>query len=404
MRIGYFVPEFPGQTHAFFWRELAALHESGVQTDIISTRRPPRKIVSHEWSEGAVQQTTYLGEGFFRSFITVAAELIRSGPLAWVNCLRGLGSDQHGLRLRQIGLLLLGARLAATARHRGWRHVHVQSCADSANIAMAAALLSGLTYSLALHGPLKDYGGNQRSKWKYASFCIVITERLLAEVRSTLGTDVPERIRVSSMGVDPISFARSRPYQCAISGRPLRIFSCGRLNPCKGHVNLIEAIALLRRAGVDAHLEIAGEDEQGGSGYHLELGDFIRARGLSDYVTLLGAVSETRIRNCLEGSHLFVLLSIAEPLGVAIMEAMAMEVPVIATASGGVPELITHGCDGILVPPDDPQAAADQIRQLAMNSESAMKIGAAGRLKIVEQFNSKQCAATLISLLPGFCS
>ena len=60
MKIGYFIPEFPGQTHAFFWREYQALRDRGIEPILISTRKPPRNIVSHKWAAEAMEQTRYL--------------------------------------------------------------------------------------------------------------------------------------------------------------------------------------------------------------------------------------------------------------------------------------------------------------------------------------------------------
>jgi colanic acid/amylovoran biosynthesis glycosyltransferase len=182
-KIGYLVPQFPSQTHIFFWRELVALKEANVEADLISTIRPPEAVVSHAWSREAASRTTYLREHFTRSLVTVLAELFRSGPSGWMNCLKAMRANRDDSWARKCGLLLLGALLAALARRRGWYHVHVHSCADSANIALFAALLSGLHYSLTLHGPLRDYGGNQRQKWRQATFGIVITRQLLIEVR-----------------------------------------------------------------------------------------------------------------------------------------------------------------------------------------------------------------------------
>ncbi len=264
---------------------------------------------------------------------------------------------------------------------------------------MFAALLSGLQYSLTLHGPLSDYGGNQRQKWKHARFGIVITQRLLMELRSAIGNDAPGRIEICPMGVDLSEFTRKQPYKPADRDGPLQIFSCGRLNPCKGHADLIEAVAILRSGGIDARLEIAGQDEQGGSGYYVHLLALIGAKGLNGYVTLLGAVPEADVRERLESCHVFALLSVAEPLGVAIMEAMAMEVPVVATLSGGVPELITDGRDGFLVPPGDARAAGETIERLAFDGERATKIGAAARRTIANRFRSARSADTIVNAL-----
>ena len=98
-------------------------------------------------------------------------------------------------------------------------------------------------------------------------------------------------------------------------------------------------------------------------------------------------------------AHLFVLASRSEPLGVAIMEAMSCETPVVATNSGGVPELIEHGVDGFLIPPNDPRALADAISHLANNPALTEQFSRSGRSKIVQRFNSNLSARTLTRLL-----
>ena len=116
---------------------------------------------------------------------------------------------------------------------------------------------------------------------------------------------------------------------------------------------------------MNVRLEIAGEDDAGGTGFHKELDRLISELHLAETVVLLGAVNERRIVEGLTAAHLFVLASHHEPLGVAIMEALSCETPVISTNQGGVPELIDHGIDGYLIPPEDADALAETIRTLA---------------------------------------
>ena len=120
---------------------------------------------------------------------------------------------------------------------------------------------------------------------------------------------------------------------------------------------------------------------------------------LTEIVVLLGAVGEQRVLEGLRAAHLFVLASHGEPLGVAIMEAMSCETPVIATNSGGVPELIEHGVDGFLIPPKDPSAMAEAIRYLANNPTLAEQFSVSGRSKIIQRFNPNLSATELYRLL-----
>ncbi|SIQ31720.1 Glycosyltransferase involved in cell wall bisynthesis [Paracoccus thiocyanatus] len=395
LKIGFFIPEFPGQTHIFLWRERQALAELGIDAEPVSTRPPPRAVASHSWAAEAQAQTRYLmplgGEG-----LGAVAEFLRAGPAGWT---RGLGAamaaEAQGAkgRLRMLALLAMGARLKRIARQQGWDHIHVHSCADSANIAMFAERLGGPSYSLTLHGPtLEGYGPNQRQKWRHARFATIISQLLARVAEREIGADRPAVVNVAPMGVDLDQIRRQTPWQPPAPGKALRIFTCGRLNAVKGHDHLIQTVALLRARGIDARLDIAGEDEQGGTGYHRHLDALIAEQGLTDAVTLLGAVSEDRVRDGLERAHVFALASLNEGISVAIMEAMAMEMPVVVTDVGGNHELITSGRDAILVPPERPQAMADEIARLLAHPDEARRLAQASRARVAAQFHHRRSA------------
>ncbi len=401
-RIGYLIPEFPGQTHIFFWREMNALRARGVEPELVSTRPPPRGIISHSWAQEAMARTAYLAPPGPRGLAEAASEVARALPTGWARCLasiaRAEGLDAKG-RAQLLAFAVMGGRLAFLARQRGWKHVHVHSCANAAHVALFAHLLSGLPYSLTLHGPLEHYGPNQREKWRYSRFALVITKKLLNQVHTELAGRLPPAVEIAPMGVELNHFARAAPYVPWKGEGPLRLFTCGRLNPCKGHADLIEAVGLLRERGIDARLDIAGEDEAGGTTYHRELDALIARKGLGDAVKLLGAVSEQRVRAGLEGAHIFSLASLEEPLGVAIMEAMAMRLPVVVTGAGGVPELVDDGVDGLLVPPEAPTVLAEKLEAVARAPALAERLGEAGRSKVERAFSSERSAELLTQLL-----
>jgi hypothetical protein len=93
---------------------------------------------------------------------------------------------------RRDGAGVYGAELSHVASVAGFSHVHVYSCADAANVCLFVRLLFGLSYSLTLHGLLRDYGPNQRDRWRHAGFAIAITQRPLQEVQHELIGALPE--------------------------------------------------------------------------------------------------------------------------------------------------------------------------------------------------------------------
>ncbi|UYV38724.1 glycosyltransferase family 4 protein [Rhodobacteraceae bacterium D3-12] len=388
--IGILIPQFPGQTHIFFWREILELENLGASVALFSTRRPPLGLIAHDWSDEAMARTTYLG---MLNPLNTALALPRL-PL------RALWRDlrREGAEFLRDALICLPAarRLAVDCRAAGIAHVHAHSCGRTALICALANRIWGLSYSLTLHGPLSDYGPGQGFKWRHARFGTVITRKLTRELEQTLGPDLPKTLYLQPMGVDPAVLRRSAPYQPPKPGKPLRLFSCGRLNVVKGHQGLLQALALLRARGINATLEIAGEDDAGGSGFHTELAADIARLGLEEHATLLGAIDAEDVRARLDAAHLFVLASWHEPLGVAYMEAMSMGVPTIGTTTGGVPELITSGRDGLLVPPKSPALLADTIAALAADPDRCQSLSHAGRERITGTFTSAHGAATLL--------
>ncbi|MDT8345790.1 MAG: glycosyltransferase, partial [Thermohalobaculum sp.] len=158
---------------------------------------------------------------------------------------------------------------------------------------------------------------------------------------------------------------------------------------------LIEAVALLRGGGIDARLEICGEDDRGGTGFRRSLEALIAEMGLAEHVELAGAVPEVEVRRRLERAHVFALASHAEPLGVAIMEAMALGCPVVATAAGGVPELVANGTEGLLVPPGNPAALARAIKTILRDPGKAQQMADAARRKVERGFHSGVSAEVL---------
>ena len=182
MKIGYFIPEFPGQTHAFFWREMQAFQELNVKPDVVSTRRPGAGVAAHDWAITVEARTTYLIPLSLGVLFAAGFEILRAGPAGWFRVVQALCARSDVTikqRLKLVPLAFMGAVLSSVARRRDWKQIHVHSCANAANVAMFANRLSGVGYSLTLHGPLKDYGLRHRHLSKAAR-----TNRQIPRLRS----------------------------------------------------------------------------------------------------------------------------------------------------------------------------------------------------------------------------
>jgi glycosyltransferase involved in cell wall biosynthesis len=135
--------------------------------------------------------------------------------------------------------------------------------------------------------------------------------------------------------------------------RPV-IGTLGRLSPEKGHVDFVEAAAIVLAQGFDARFVIVGDGPE-----EPKIKQLIYGKGLEESVTMAGYLRDPR--RVLQDFDLMVLPSYTEGLPNVILEALMMEVPVISTAVGGVPEIISDGEGGVLISPGEPEKIAEAI-------------------------------------------
>ncbi len=172
--------------------------------------------------------------------------------------------------------------------------------------------------------------------------------------------------------------------------------SAGRLVPLKGVVYLVRALALLRADFPHVTLEIAGKGPE-----QLTIQNEVKSLGLDDRVTFLGWCGD--ILPVLRGWDIFVQPSLEEGFGIAPLTAMAAGVPVVASAVGGLPELIKHGQTGWLVPPGDPPALADALRVFLGDQQLRLKFAAAGRYRARSRFSAEQMVGAISDVYDSVC-
>jgi glycogen(starch) synthase len=180
--------------------------------------------------------------------------------------------------------------------------------------------------------------------------------------------DVQAPSYVIPNGVEPSEFTSATPEP---DFDPY-VLGIGRLVPQKGFDVLIDAFAADEVA--DLNLVIAGD------GFER---DDLRARatkrGVDCRVHFVGAVDRPRIARLLRGARVFALPSRAEPFGIALLEAMAVGLPAVATAAGGIPEFARDGTNALLIQPDNAKALAGAISRLAFDPELRARVIAGGR-------------------------
>ncbi len=195
-----------------------------------------------------------------------------------------------------------------------------------------------------------------------------------------------ERVHLIHNGIDTNQFQRTLTRSEAkrrVGARQdgLLIGSVGRLSPEKGFLELIEAVANIRqilRMPID--LWIAGDGPQ-----RTELESAIERHDLTGSVRLLGQRDD--LREFYQAMDMFVLNSIREGLPNVLLESMAMETPVIATAIAGIPKLISHGVDGLLIQPDNKDELRSAIEDLIHSSEKRELLATNARRHIEQSYS-----------------
>ena len=194
---------------------------------------------------------------------------------------------------------------------------------------------------------------------------------------------ISEPNRALAAGADAMRAALGVP-----SDAPL-VVCAARLEPEKDVASLITAMAQVRMALPNARCLIAGDGSQ-----RFALEEQIQRLGLSEAMTPLGFRSDALA--IIAAADLFVLPSLAEPFGLALLEAMALGKPVVATCAGGPLEIVEEGRTGLLVPPSSPDRLADAIGRLLSNLPEARRMGEAGLIRFQEHFTvARMAQATL---------
>lgn len=173
--------------------------------------------------------------------------------------------------------------------------------------------------------------------------------------------------------------------------RSLLVGTVAALEPMKGHLVLLEAVRELGDEFPDAHFIFSGDGIM-----RPQLEQYIAHYDLAGRVHLLGYDKDARLLN--NAFDLIAFPSFYEGLPFAILEAMALGKPIVATSVGGIPEQIDNGISGLLVPPRDSHALADGLRQLIRMPHRAEQMGTAAREKYYRQFTPQQMVNAFLPL------
>jgi glycosyltransferase involved in cell wall biosynthesis len=284
------------------------------------------------------------------------------------------------------------------AHMQRWRisHIHAHFGMAVASVGTLASQL-GVTLSLGMHGPddffdVRFY--RLEEKFKAARFITAIGQYARSQVCRLVPPARWDDVVVAPIGIDVDRFQPAVQSQETRLSRPFRLLCVARLVPTKGQHVLLQALAWLRHAGRDVNLTLVGDGPE-----RAALEQATRDLRLVPHVVMTGTQAQDDVLDAYRKADAFVLPTFAEGIPVVLMEAMAMQVPVVSTWVNGILELVEHEVNGLLVPPACVDGLCGALIRLMDDGELRRRLGLAARLTVCEHYNLQRNAARLAGVL-----
>jgi colanic acid/amylovoran biosynthesis glycosyltransferase len=397
LTIGYLTSYYARASDSFIRGEVRQLRALGHTVHTFSSRRSDEGERVSDEIRREQDRTEYLLEAGEIRLVLAGMRAALHSPhrlLKAIALAAQIGTPGLRGRLRPFAYLLEAAYLAERLRAKGVQHLHNHIGESSAAVAMLVQELSGIPYSLTIHGPgefdqptLFALG----EKIRRAAFVAAVSEFSRSQLFRWCDYQDWSKIQIVRCGVDG-TFLEQEHVPIDPSSR--RLVCVGRLAEQKGQLLLVKAAAQLAAEGLDFEILLAGDGP-----LRPVIEEQIEHHGLTSQMRIGGWMSTEQVRAAILGSRALVLPSFAEGLPVVLMEALALGRPVVSTFVAGIPELVEPGVNGWLVPAGSVAALAEALRAvLALPVERLEVMGRAGAARVAEQHDARTEAVKLAEL------
>ncbi len=420
--IAFLFPAFPNLHQTFVLWEVLALRERGVDIQIYSIKQPSTGTQQPE-AEALRADVRYLPSNFSWALIRANLRVFARSPLRYLSVYprlvrswwedRNAGQEwktrktstgapdrERTLRehlegrfnrspfmylLKSMWLVPGAAWVAEDLRERGIDHIHAHWASYSTTVAMVVHWLLDIPFSFSAHAYdiylVPRLLGSKVREADFSVTCARVNKNFLEALG---GAGAEGRVTVNYHGV---SLDRFKPIERKTEADEMpTIVTCGRLEPYKGHHVLLRACASLSRP---VRCVLIGEGPQRG-----RLEDLARELGIAERVEFTGPLPQSELVAIYGRANLFVLASVVleqsgkrDVIPNVLAEAMAMELPVVATDISGIAELIHDGESGRLVASNDPEALASVIEELLESPEECERLARGGAARVRDIFD-----------------
>jgi colanic acid/amylovoran biosynthesis glycosyltransferase len=382
-RLIYILDRFPGDTLNFIYNEIRILEQQGLAIDIHSllpAAHCPAEALPFMARTTNVRPVPPAGR------VRAWWHYLLSRPGTLLSLLIGLPLDNDTPRkaLRTLAHIDVAVCFAWLIRDRR-EHLHSHFAAKGTLTALVVSRLNGNSYSFTAHGSATVHPPSRlclAAKIRGAEFIVSVSEfnrRVIGEICPGQPED---KVMLSRCGIDPGQFPFSPPAERETG--PRRILCVASLFPVKNHETLIDACAILAQRGIDFQLDLVGKDVDG---RQEQLRRRAARAGIDNRISFHGSVDHKQVTGFLARADLFVLTSHSEGVPVAMMEAMAMGIPVVGPRITGVPELVVDGDSGLLADPARPGEFASAMARLLGDGDFRASCVIRARHHVEEHFN-----------------
>jgi len=387
----------PAISETFVVREIVALRRLGLSVKVFSLH-PPETGGFHPEAPDLAREAEVLIQP--RNPLFWLAHLIFAlrFPGRYFNCLYAyvLAADEPWRsRRRCLSYFMVAPYAAWRLRRAGIRHLHAHFANAPASVALMAAALAGISFSFTAHA--YDIFIDKvllPAKLAAAAFVACISRYNRRYLRQHYPEARLAHLEVVRNGLDTARFC-PHPHP---QGEPPCIIAVGRLVETKGFHVLVEACARLRDRGLPCRCLIIGDGPEAG-----RLQDLVNDFGVNDRVVLRGKLPPAELMPYYRQADVLAMPSCirnqdADGIPTVLIEAMAMEIPVVATRVSGIPELVVDGETGLLVAPDDAAALAEALARQLGDQDMARRLARAGRDLVLAQYSGETSARQLRGL------
>jgi glycosyltransferase involved in cell wall biosynthesis len=404
-RVAYVVRSWPRLSQTFVLDEVLALERLGLELELFALARSDEPLAQPEVAlVRAPVHHLAAPVRHLAAHVRLAAAKPRCYLRAALCTVRARDWERGYHAASRWRCFALAVRLATALRRRPPAHLHAHFAHDPAAVAFLAHLLTGIPWSFTAHA--RDLYQVQPAvlgqRVAAARFAVSCSAAGAAYLRGLLPERLAARVHLVHHGVDVATFAPppKRPERSPGDPSSPLLVSAGRLVEKKGFGDLLEACGRVKQAGVRFRLALYGDGPLAG-----ELAAAVDRLGLAGEVTLAGPCTRAELAAAMRRADAFALTPFVTADGDrdgipnVLLEAMASGLPLVTTSSGGIPEAVRHGSEGLVAAPRDVDAIAAHLATLLADPAARARLGAAARRAAVLRFDRRGAVERLAGLL-----